>query len=275
MDEQSEADISSAGNSLTGLSQMATQESWQASKPKRRVFLRCVGSMVILGLLAAFLWPVAKAMREVHRTNQCRDNLRRIGLALHTYNAEWNCLPPAYLVGEDGRRMHSWRVLILPYLGEEALYHQYRFDEPWDSPSNLDVARQMPLVYRCPEDWQAGPCDTSYALTVGPGAFCEGPTSTAFEEIADSAYLIIAVVETSGLAIRWTQPRDLDTETMSYVINDTAVIAPRGNHYKGANFMFADGKVRFLVEPADVLDGISPEQIRDHIAGSGEKWRSF
>jgi len=93
-------------------------------------------------------------------------------------------------------------VLILPYLGEEALYRQYRFDEPWDSPDNLDVARQMPPVFRCPEDWQAGPCDTSYALTVGPGAFCEGPTSAAFEEIPHSGSLLIAVVETSGLAIR-------------------------------------------------------------------------
>jgi len=59
---------------------------------------------------------------------------------------------------------------------------------------------------------------------------------------------------------------------MSYVINDTAAIAPRSNHYKGAVFMFADGTVHFLAEPEYWDDGISPEQLRDHITGHCEKW---
>src|SRR5262245_6014980 len=61
-------------------------------------------------------------------------------------------LPPAILYDEQGRPLHSWRVLILPYLEEEALYHQFRLDEPWDSPHNLALLPWMPKVYGVPND---------------------------------------------------------------------------------------------------------------------------
>ncbi len=187
---------------------------------------------------------------------------------MRAYHDDWNCYPPAYVANEGGHRMHSWRVLILPYLGEQALYQQYRFDEPWDSPANLDVARQMPPVFHCPDDWQAGPSDTSYAMIVGPGAFSEGLTSTTREDITDGLDVTIAVAETSGLAIRWTQPRDLDSESMTYVINDTAAIGPTSNHYKGADFLFADGAVHFISDPT-VFDETTPEQLRGLVTRAG------
>lgn len=207
-------------------------------------------------------------MWQAHRRMQCVDNLKRIGEALHAYHDHWSCFPPAYVAGKDGQRMHSWRVLILPYLGEQSLYQQYRFDEPWDSPSNLDVARQMPPVFHCPVDWQAGPCDTSYAMLAGPGAFSDGPTSTTRVDFIDGMDVTIAVAETSGLAIRWTQPRDLDPKTMTYVINDAAAIGPASNHYKGANFLFADGQVHFIADPT-VWDETTPEQLRELVTRAG------
>jgi len=227
--------------------------------------------MATVGFLA-LLPSMIGAARESHRRSQCVDNLERIGEALHAYHEEWDCFPSAYVVGEDDRRMHSWRVLILPYLGEQALYRQYSFNEPWDSPDNLDVARRMPPVFRCPSDRQAGPSDTSYAMTVGPGAFSEGPTSTTSEEIADRMESTVAVVETSGLAIRWTEPRDLDTETMTYVINDTAAIGPISRHPNGADFLFADGKVLWLDDPT-VFEGTTPEMLRGLITRAGGEWQ--
>ncbi len=205
---------------------------------------------------------------------QCVNNLKRIGKALHAYHDRWNCFPPAYVVGDDGRRMHSWRVLVLPYLGEQSLYRQYRFNEPWDSPRNLEVARQMPAVFHCPEDWQSGPCDTSYAMLVGPGAFSEGPTSTTRDDFTDGLNVTLAVAEVSGLAIRWTQPRDLDTETMTYVINDNAAIGPVSNHYKGADFLFADGQVHFIADPT-VFDETTPEQLRGLVTRAGGGQNDF
>lgn len=38
--------------------------------------------------------------------------------------------PPPTVLGPDGKTPHSWRVAILPYLDQKALYDEYRFDEP-------------------------------------------------------------------------------------------------------------------------------------------------
>jgi len=42
--------------------------------------------------------------------------------------------------------MHSWRVLILPYMGEEEqqLYSRYNLNEPWNSPENHKLAALRP-----------------------------------------------------------------------------------------------------------------------------------
>jgi hypothetical protein len=37
-------------------------------------------------------------------------------LAVLTYEAQYHCFPPAYIPDKDGKPMHSWRVLMLPYL---------------------------------------------------------------------------------------------------------------------------------------------------------------
>ena len=51
----------------------------------------------------------------------CRNNMKQIALALHHYHDAFGAFPPAYVPDEDGRPMHSWRVLILPFLEQQAL----------------------------------------------------------------------------------------------------------------------------------------------------------
>jgi hypothetical protein len=38
------------------------------------------------------------------------------------------------IAGASGERLHSWRVVLLPYLGQQELYEKIRLDQPWDSP---------------------------------------------------------------------------------------------------------------------------------------------
>ena len=59
--------------------------------------------IALLGLLGPLMWSAGNAMRQAHRRMQCVNNLKRIGEALHAYHDRWNCFPPAYIVGEDGR----------------------------------------------------------------------------------------------------------------------------------------------------------------------------
>ena len=78
------------------------------------------------------------------------DNLKKIGRAFQNYASTYsNAFPPAATV-DNGTPPCSWRVKLLPFLEEDSLYRQYRMDEPWDSPHNLEIAKQMPKVYQTP-----------------------------------------------------------------------------------------------------------------------------
>jgi hypothetical protein len=75
------------------------------------------------------------------------------------------------------------------------------------------------MVYRCPSDGSPE-FETSYAMIVGPHAFSEGPTSRKFSEIKDGTDHTIMLAECAGARINWMEPRDLNTERMTYRIND-------------------------------------------------------
>src|SRR5260370_743998 len=67
------------------------------------------------GVVIALLLPQTSS-REPARRSQCKNNLKQIGLALHNYHDVYGSFPPAYFVDASGKPMHSWRVLILPFL---------------------------------------------------------------------------------------------------------------------------------------------------------------
>jgi hypothetical protein len=37
----------------------------------------------------------------------------------------------------------SWRVKLLPYLEQDHLYRQFKLNEPWDSPHNQALLKEM------------------------------------------------------------------------------------------------------------------------------------
>ena len=224
-----------------------------------------VGFLVCGGILVALLVPAVQSAREAARRAQCQNNLRQIGLALLNYESANGCFPPAYVADEKGRPMHSWRVLILPYLDREDLYRQYNFDEPWNSPGNRALARLMPSIYRCPSDGTAAPDQTSYAVIVGPAldqpqpgpnrlggfALFTGDRPPKFAYVRDGASNTILVVEAAGAGIDWMEPRDLDAETMPLAVNDGSGKGIHSEHPGGANAVFCDGSTHFLPESLD------------------------
>ena len=91
-------------------------------------------------------------MRGSAARSQCINNLKQIGLAMHNYHDQHKSFPPAYTVDKAGKPLLSWRVLILPYLEQNALYKEFHLDEPWDSPHNRTLIDRMPPTYRCPSE---------------------------------------------------------------------------------------------------------------------------
>ncbi len=215
------------------------------------LFLTCVGFFVAMPIMAV---PSA---REAARRAQCSNNLTQIGLAMHSYHAAHCCFPPAYVADEKGRPKHSWRVLLLPFLDGEAqaLHEQYDFEQPWDSPENRALASRMPRLYRCPSDEMAPASDTSYVMIVGPETISDGTGATRMEEITDGTADTILLVEAAGSGINWLDPRDLDADQISYLVDDPVDGGIASEHPEGANVLFCDGSVMFLeamVDPEDV-----------------------
>src|SRR5262249_8451391 len=83
--------------------------------------------IAIIGVLIALLLPAVQAARESARRTQCGNNLRQIGLALHTYENASKSLPPGGRdTGARGYRQ-SWGVRLLPNLEQNNLYSQFDF----------------------------------------------------------------------------------------------------------------------------------------------------
>ena len=106
--------------------------------------------IAIIAILIALLLPAVQQAREAARRTQCKNNLHQLGLALHNYHDEYQCFPPAYTVDPDGKPLHSWRTLILPYLEHGPLYATIDLSKPWDDPANKAAYATNIQAYRCP-----------------------------------------------------------------------------------------------------------------------------
>lgn len=227
-------------------------------KGKLPVLVLAIAGMVCLvfcaGLLTALMLPAVQAAREAARRTQCVNNLKQIQLAVLNYESANGHLPPAYVADENGTPMHSWRVLILPYLDENGLYEQYNMDEPWDSPGNLAVTKQiMPMVYLCPSDpnFEGGGTDTSYVAVAGASAVFT-PEGRMMGSVTDGTSNTLSVVEMSNSGIHWAEPRDWDLASALFVVNGgPGEISSQ--HPGCANVSHLDGSVRNL------KDGMDPE----------------
>ncbi len=138
-----------------------------------------------------------------------QDHLRRIGLALQSYQDLHHSLPPAYVLGENGKPAHSWRALLLPFLGEKELYDAYDFHEPWDGPHNRKLAERVVEVYRCPDSDQGRPGRTNVVAIVGSQTMWPGPECVSLAHIPHGTSATILLMELVESDIGWTEPRDV------------------------------------------------------------------
>jgi hypothetical protein len=200
------------------------------------VIVAAVLGLCLLCLLPALLLPAVQAAREAARRTACQNNLKQIALAMHNYEAQYGVFPPAYVADEEGKPMHSWRVLLLPYLEQEALYGQYNFDEPWNGPNNSLLAATIVPVYACPS--QPGTStNTNYVVVVGQNTMFRGDQPARLQDIVDGTANTVMVIDAANTGINWLEPRDLDMNS---------VLAAIGPHPSVVQVVMADGSVRAL-----------------------------
>jgi prepilin-type processing-associated H-X9-DG protein len=198
----------------------------------------CVLGFVVLGLLMILLLPDVQSRRPSTRT-MCANHLKQIVIALHAYHAANGMLPPAATLDSNGKPLHSWRTLLLPYLDQKPLFERIRLNEPWNSPYNIQFAKSDLPIYACPKT-KTG---LAYLAVRTRGGMFDGPTPRPIVPI-DPASLTVIVIEVPTRPISWMQPTDFEEHDLDNVLTNGL----RSEHSGGTNAGMADGSIRFLAQ---------------------------
>jgi hypothetical protein len=182
-----------------------------------------------------------------------QSNLTKIASAVHSYNDAKGFLPDDTL-SKANKPLLSWRVAILPYVGQKALYEKFKLDEPWDSAHNKKLIAKMPDVFRSPRVKLKGKGNTVYQVFTGSNAvFGRGQALRFPAAIPDGTSNTIMAVE-SSTAVPWTKPGGLPFDR-----NKALPTFGKAYGQKPLAALF-DGSVRVLD-----LNVIKPETLKNAI----------
>jgi hypothetical protein len=169
------------------------------------------GALITTGLLAVPPGQAGDPSGPAARKKSAAS-LEKLAVAFHAFaDANQGRMPPAAVYGKDGRPLYSWRVLILPYIGEKKLFEQFKLDEPWDGPHNKNLLSKMPEVF-APLGGEARKTQrTYYQVFVGPDTAFQGKNRGpllpgSFPDGTSNTFLIVE----AGEAVPWSAPRDLE-----------------------------------------------------------------
>ena len=178
-------------------------------------------------------------------TSAAENNLKQIGLAWHSYHDTMGAFP-SNTYTKDGKPLLSWRVQILPYIEQNALYNQFKLDEPWDSPHNKPLGETLVKVFMVPgrpapalnETYfrtfilpkDAKPADGRPLLTEGD---LRGPKIASVTDGLSNTFMVVE----AGEAVPWTKPDDLPYDG---VLPLPTLGGPSGRF----SVLFGDGSVR-------------------------------
>jgi hypothetical protein len=194
--------------------------------------------------------PAAIPGEEVGRRAESANQLRQLVLAMHNYHDVHDRFPAPHSNDAQGKPLLSWRVHLLPYLGEDELYRQFKLDEPWDSDHNKKLIARMPKVFAVPR-LELDEGHTCFQVPVGektifPPAVGANPRGLSLASITDGTSNTILIVQTDPEhAVPWTAPADwkFDPETPKKGLFGR----PGGR----SSFAMADGSVRTFSADVD------------------------
>jgi len=234
---------------------------------------------VLFAGATTFLLPMIASARLSAQRSSSMNNLKQIILGMHNYHDTFNKMP-ADSRDEEGKPLLSWRVHLLPFIDQQALYQKFKLDEPWDSEHNLPLSKILPVAYfttTIPELSAEG--KTRYVRPLGeglPGSFGQAEQADAgdfgagmeemkadapkprnqqpapkdkaqakrelgFRDILDGTSNTLAIVEAPvHRAVIWSKPDDLEID-----FDDIrgSLIDIRAEGFLGAMY---DGSVHFF-----------------------------
>ncbi len=229
--------------------------------------IAAVVSVILLGcLLFAMVRVGGQAMNQLtsnrDRTSSIR-NLERIAEALNAYAADHGTYPPS-ATRDASSKLHSWRVLILPYLNEEDLYNKFDLDLAWDHPQNMQAAYEIPSAYQHPDSGtNSAFFESGYYLITGQGTLIPNTGPLGPDQVVDDPAQTILVTEGSPLVPSgmWTEPIDLDFANIQGKLGTNPGVEPGGQLEDGVAFATVDGRGHFVpntIEPTVFRSLVTP-----------------
>ena len=114
--------------------------------------------IAIIGILVALLLPAVQQAREAARRTQCLNNLKQIGIGMHSYHGTYKSFPPGLVFDHSvsnwvsAAHRSNWAISLLPYIERSALYQRYDHEVDNSGPENKFVREQRVATYACPSD---------------------------------------------------------------------------------------------------------------------------
>ncbi len=230
-----------------------------------------VASLVTVILVGSLLFAVIRVggqtmtrLTSNRNMTSSISNLEKIADALNAYAADHGTYPPTATRDATNTKLLSWRVLILPYLGEEDLYNQFDLNAAWDDQNNMQAGYNIPDVYRHPDSNRNTTFyESAYYLIAGNGTLFPNTGPLGPDQVTDDPSQTILVIEgtprvPSGI---WTEPVDLDFTKMQGKLGSNPGVEPGGLLENGVAFATVDGRGHFVensIEPIKFQSLVTP-----------------
>lgn len=184
----------------------------------------------------------------VRRHDECAENLNWIGFAMYKFETANKHFPSRGTCDADGKPLLSWRVRLLPFLGEEPLYREFHLNEPWDSPHNRGLIERMPDVFRCPSQNSSPLGKTTYLrpIWMRDRKIVDYQAQLRIADFTDGLSETVMIVEVDDdHGVSWTKPDDFEWESLP--LQDRLAL----RHGSGINVLFYSGEVVWLQGVSD------------------------
>jgi hypothetical protein len=251
----------------------------------RRHFTRALFALIaVVAISCCFYTGLVLPAREAAKSMSCGSKLKQIGIGLLNYEYTYRSLPISVETDTEGKLWRSWRSQIFPTFMEIALGKVYDGGSSWDSTKNMrllngipiqlgskdgttymSAVNRIPSVFNCPSCRDNNREEINYVVVTGELTAFQKNRSVKLSDITDGLENTLLVVESITCLPEWTEPRDLDFDKMSFVINSGNGQSISSLHPLGPMVCFADLGVYH------VSTSVTPDELRAMLTIAGKE----